>query len=101
MANMSTGDAQRSYAIQCGSAFVNEYGRYDMFGQRSDGGPDDHNHLLAAYPLLWPYGMGGVETHRDIEVPYNVHVQWLLQYSDRRFRLHSQFIFQAFGVLQK
>ena len=50
---------------------------------------------------FWPYGKGGMEVNRRVDVPYNVHIQWTLQYFDRRFRLHPQFLFQAFGVLQK
>jgi hypothetical protein len=45
--------------------------------------------------------MGGVETYRQIDVSYKTHIQWSLQYSDKRFRHHGQFIFQVFGVLQK
>jgi hypothetical protein len=101
MANASTGTVQNGYAVKRGSAFVNEYARTNSSGQRTNGSLEDPNHLLGAYPTLWPYAIGGIETHREIDVPYNVHVQWSLQYSDRRFRHHSQFIFQAFGVLQK
>ncbi|KIM74273.1 hypothetical protein PILCRDRAFT_92659 [Piloderma croceum F 1598] len=40
-------------------------------------------------------------TIRRGNVPYNVHVCWALQYSDTRYCHHGQFIFQAFGILQK
>jgi hypothetical protein len=45
--------------------------------------------------------MGGIETKRATDVPYNIHVRNLLQYPDKCFRLDPSFIFQAFGVLQK
>jgi len=32
---------------------------------------------------------------------YVQHTRWALRYSDRHFRLDPQFIFQAFGVMQK
>jgi hypothetical protein len=57
--------------------------------------------MLAAFPVLWPYAEGGFEVGRPINVPYDVHVWCVLQYPCKRFRHHSQFIFQVFGVLQK
>ena len=48
-----------------------------------------------------PYRTGGIETQWRIDVPYNMHIQWALQHLDRQFRHHGQFMFQAFGVLQK
>ena len=100
MANI-TSSVDDEYAVRRGSSFVNEYPRTNESGQRTHGGTDNPNHLLGAYPMLWPYGMGGIETRRAIDVPYNIHARWCLQYSDKRFRHHGQFIFQAFGVLQK
>jgi hypothetical protein len=101
MANASAKDVSGGYGVRRGSAFVNEYARTDIIGQRTDGGPDDPNHTMGCYPWLWPYAMGGIETARPIDVPYNIHVRSLLQYPDKRFRLDPTFIFQAFGVLQK
>lgn len=101
MANTSSIGKENGYAIRRGSAFVNEYPRIGPDGSRSHGGIENPNHLLGAYPTLWPYGTGGIKTQWWIDVPYNVHVQWALQHSDRRFRHHGQFMFQAFGVLQK
>src|ERR1700685_880245 len=34
-------------------------------------------------------------------MPYNIHVQWCLQYVDKHFRHPRHFMFQAFGVLRK
>ena len=51
--------------------------------------------------MLWPYATGVLETDQPIDVPYNIHIQIALQYHDRQFSSHHQFIFQAFGVLQK
>lgn len=101
LANTSVAERQEGYAVKRSGDFVNEYGRIDGDGLRTDGGPDDPNHMMGAFPTLWPYGKGGIETKRAIEMPYNRHVRWALQYADRRFRLHHQFVFQAFGVLQK
>jgi hypothetical protein len=88
--------------IRRGSAFVNEYARVDpSTGQRNDGGPSDANHLLGSFPTLFPFGLGGFETQRTVDVPYEAHVRWALQYEDRRFRKDPHFPFQVFGVCQK
>lgn len=90
------------FIIRRGSAFVNEYARKDpMTGERNDGGPSNPNHLLGSFPTLFPYGRGGFETKRTINVPYEVHARWALRYHDRRFRKDSHFPFQVFGVCQK
>lgn len=59
------------------------------------------NPLMAAYPLLWPYGRGGIEEGRQESLSFNEHVKWALQYYDRRFRTHHSFPFVAFGIEQK
>jgi len=53
-----------SYAVQQGSMFVNEYPRRDDGGSLTIGTPDNLNHLLGAFPFLFPYGMGGFEVER-------------------------------------
>ncbi len=50
------------YFIRRGSAFINEYARINTeTGERTDGGPGNPNHLLGAFPWLFPYGCGGFE----------------------------------------
>ncbi|KAF8441076.1 hypothetical protein L210DRAFT_3363751, partial [Boletus edulis BED1] len=65
------------------------------------GNEDDSNHLLGAFPCLFPYGYRGFEVDRPRKLSYAEHVRWALCYADRRFRLDIHFVFQAFGVLQK
>jgi len=90
------------YIIRRGSAFVNEYARTDsVTGLRNDGGPSNPNHLLGSFPTLFPYGKGGFETNRPINVPYETHAKWTMLYADKRFRKDYQFPFQIFGVCQK
>lgn len=101
MANVSAKDVSNGYGIRHGSLFVNEYARIDTSGQHTDGGPKDPNHTMGCYLWLWPYVMGGIETKRATDVPYNIPARRLLQYLDKHFRLDPSFIFQAFGVLQK
>ncbi|KAJ7475396.1 hypothetical protein B0H11DRAFT_1917799 [Mycena galericulata] len=100
-ANAASEFREKSFKIRRDSAFVNEYARVDANGQRFDGGPSNPNHMLGAFPTLFPYGKGGFEVERDVDVPYESHARWALQYSDGRFRKDLYFIFQAFGVVQK
>ncbi|RDB26275.1 ATP-dependent DNA helicase pfh1 [Hypsizygus marmoreus] len=97
-----TGDQAADLVIRRSSAFVNEYARQDkLTGQRTDGGPDDTNHLLGCFPVLFPYGQGGFEVDRLENVPYEKHAAWALQYFDKRFRKDPHFMFLVFGVIQK
>ncbi|KAF7294856.1 ATP-dependent DNA helicase [Mycena indigotica] len=91
----------QDYGIRKGNAFVNEFARYDENKERFDGGPANPNHLLGAFPILFPYGYGGLEVDRKIKVTYEEHVRWALQHASGRFRRHTSFIFQVFGVLWK
>ncbi|KAF8816193.1 hypothetical protein BYT27DRAFT_7248501 [Phlegmacium glaucopus] len=102
LANCCEGRQEEDYMIRRGSAFVNEYARIDpTTGQRNDGGPSDANHLLGSFPTLFPFGQGGFEIDREVNVPYEMHVRWALRYEDKRFREDHQFPFQVFGVCQK
>ena len=101
LANSTSSSLEGGFAIKRGGAFVNEYARMDSDGKRFDGGVDNPHHLGGAFPVLWPYVKGLPETHHPTDVPYNIHIQTALQYSNRQFSLHHQFMFQVFGVLQK
>ncbi|KAF7301695.1 ATP-dependent DNA helicase [Mycena indigotica] len=95
--NFAPSSNAKDYAVRPGSTFVNEYPREDA-GQRTDGGPSNANHLLGTFPLLFPYGLGGLEVDRRTKVSYEEHVRWALQYDDGRFRRDLYFMFQVFGV---
>lgn len=102
LANSTIENQSGDYTIRRGSAFVNEYARTDSAtGLRNDGGPSNPNHLLGSFPTLFPYGKGGFETSRPINVPYETHAKWTMQYADKRFRKDIQFPFQIFGICQK
>ncbi|KAF7298998.1 ATP-dependent DNA helicase [Mycena indigotica] len=64
-------------------------------------GPTNANHLLGTFPVLFPYGLGGLEVDRPSKVSYEEHVRWALQYDDGRFRKDLYFMFQTFGVQVK
>lgn len=93
--------SEERFKVKRGSRFVSEYGRKSDDGLRTDGGPSNPNHLLGAFPVLFPFGIGGFETCRRVNVPYEVHARWALMYTDRRFRKDLHFVFQVFGVVQK
>jgi len=93
--------SSESYAVRCGSTFVNEYPRRDTEGSLSIGEPDDPNHLLGTYPYLFPYAMGGFEVSCTQPLSYESHASWALCYADRHFQLDTTFMFQVFGVVQK
>lgn len=102
LSNCSQMIHDEDYMVRRGSAFVNEYARINPeTGLRTEGGSSDTNHLLGAFPTLFPFGQGGFEIERQVNVSYEAHVRWALQYDDRRFRKDPHFPFQVFGVCQK
>ena len=70
---------------------------------QSDGpdGPAQPNFFERVFPCLFPYGIGGIEAYRAVEVNFRSHVKWALQYFDRRFRKHETFPFVCFGISQR
>ncbi|KAF7318390.1 ATP-dependent DNA helicase [Mycena chlorophos] len=102
--NLLRGEAapgrRADYGVRPGSSFINEYPRMHNKA-RTTGGPENANHLLGAFPTLYPYALGGVEVDRVDGVSYDAHVKWALQYADGRFRRDLYFVFQVFGVRQK
>lgn len=104
LANAFTNTLNRekeSYTVKHGSEFVNEYPRLNAAHERYAGTTEDPNHLLGAFPCLFPYGYGGFEIQRPRTVSYEAQAKWCMKYSDRRFRKDFHFMFQVFGVIQK
>ncbi len=64
-------------------------------------GTASQNFFERAFPCLFPFGCGGLDAPRTKHLDFRSHVQWCLQYHDRRFRKHETFPFLAFGILQK
>ncbi|PBK62610.1 hypothetical protein ARMSODRAFT_1024597 [Armillaria solidipes] len=93
--------SEEHFKVKRGSRFVSEYGRKSDDGLRTDRGPSNPNHLLGAFPVLFPFGIGGFETSWHVNVPYEVHARWVLMYADRRFHQDLHFVFQVFSVVQK
>jgi hypothetical protein len=101
LANASSSEMEDGQLIRQSSEFVNKYGHRDQHDNLTDGGPDNPNHMMGTFVMLWPYGVSGIETRQPIDVLYDVHVRTLLQRDGKQFRQHHNFIFQAFGILQK
>ena len=101
LAKLLEHDFNTGLAVKRSSDFVNEYPRKDEDGEDFPGTVDDPNIWLASFPTLFPYGQGGIEISRGRKVTLAAHAKWALEYCDKRFRNHLQFMFQAFGILQK
>ncbi|KAG0695956.1 hypothetical protein DFH29DRAFT_758462, partial [Suillus ampliporus] len=72
------------------------------FGSGQHGECDSNiNPLAAAYLVLFPYGIGGIEANREKKIGFNEHIRWALQYYDHRFHIHHSFPFLAFSIEQK
>jgi len=89
------------YRVQRRTTFVNEYPRRNTDQTLSIGDSDNPNHLLGAFPCLFPYASGGFEVQRPRPVSYEAHAQWTMRYGDRRYHKDLHFMFQVFGVIQK
>ncbi|KAK0196730.1 hypothetical protein F5146DRAFT_1129536 [Armillaria mellea] len=92
---------EERFRVKRHSRFISKYARVSEDGLHTDGGPSNPNHLLGAFPVLFPYALRGFETARKIDVPYEIHTRWAMLYGDRRFRKDLHFLFQVFGVIQK
>lgn len=79
------------YAVQHGWTPASDFRH-----QRSE-----ENFWEKAYPTLFPYGEGGPERERAVEVTLSEHVRWLMEYYDRRFRCHPGFLFATYSVQQR
>jgi hypothetical protein len=97
MANLWNENQEGPYGVRHGYRAVS-----DFPSQTSGGEPSKASNLFEkAFPSLYPYGEGGIEANRPVLVSFKHHVQWSLQYFDRRFRRHETFSFFCFGVLQR
>lgn len=98
MLNLWSGGGEGSYAVRHGTKPVNDFGR-PRHGDPVD--PHRLNFFERAYPVLFPYGCGGIERDQPVPISFIDHVRWALQYHDRRFRRHETFPFVSFGIQQR
>ncbi|KAJ3559079.1 hypothetical protein NM688_g560 [Phlebia brevispora] len=105
MANTWKSGYEGLYAVRPGTRWVSDWGpsistRNPPDGERPDG-TQEANFFERAFPCLFPYGRGGIEANRPVNLDMQSHVRWLLQYCDRRFRKHETFVFVVFATLQR
>jgi len=79
------------YSYWRGNDYVNEYARQRLgSNKRYKGSSQDSNHLLGCYPTLFPYGKGGFEVARTVDVSYEKHIKWSLTYHETLTALLSE-----------
>lgn len=100
--NLWNTSEEGAYAVRHGKDAVNDFGRPHK------GKPDGidrtatgKNFFERAFPILFPFGRGGIEADRPNEVGFSQHVRWCLRFHDGRFRRHETFSFTAFGIQQR
>lgn len=91
-----------AYAVRHGTCPIGDFG---IRRNAQQGGTNaeavESNYFERVFPVLFPYGEGGVEAQRSVVVDFADHIKWLLDYHNRRFRTHETFSFVAFGILQR
>ena len=94
LVNLFDTSQEGRYAIRHSMSAINDFGKNaNLTGAL--------NPLSAAFPILFPYGIGGIEAEWPIKVSLRDHTRWALQFYDRRFATHHSFLFVAFALIQK
>ncbi|KIL59183.1 hypothetical protein M378DRAFT_85403, partial [Amanita muscaria Koide BX008] len=81
------------YDIRPGRTFVRD------LPERGEEGDKVFNYSASAFPNLFPYGIGGVESCSSLG--FTEHIRYCLLYHDHQFRKHHSFSFVMFGLFQK
>ena len=94
LANLFDTSQEGGYAIRHSMSAINDFGENaNLTGAL--------NPLAATFPILFPYGIGGIEAERPIKVSLRDHTRWALQFYDWQFATHHSFLFMAFALIQK
>ena len=98
--NMWKRGQEGAYAVRHGREPVSDFPprQEDCIGSDTAARP---NFFEKAFPCLFPYGLGGIEAYRPVQIDFREHTKWALQYFDRRFRKHETFPFVCFGISQR
>ncbi|GJF00155.1 helitron helicase-like domain-containing protein [Phanerochaete sordida] len=104
--NLWSDDHEGGYAVRHGGRPARDFGpaastRAGTITDDLSTSADAENFFEKAFPCMFPYGRGGIEAVRRVNVDFRNHVRWALQYHDRRFRKHETFPFVSFGMLQR
>jgi len=91
-----TENGEGGYAVRHGKHALSD------FGVPLPGEHEPHiNPMAAAYPCLFPFGVGAPEMPDVRHLSFDDHIRWCLEYHDRRFRVHESFMYHAYGIQQK
>lgn len=104
LSNLWKDGQEGGYAVRHGLQPVSDFGRTRKQASQAkeDEDPNQPNFFERAFPALFPYGRGGIESFdRPTMLDFRDHVRWCLLYHDRRFRKHETFPFIAFGISQR
>jgi hypothetical protein len=103
LSNLWKDGNEGGYAVKHGQVPVSDFGTHKNAAPDWDpsSASTQGNFFEQAFPCLFPCGHGGIEAARQVPVDFREHLQWALQYHDRRFRRHHTFPFVAFSILQK
>ena len=99
LANLWKDGREGGYAVRHGRQPVSDFpprGTGD-----SECPADQPNFFEKAFPCLYPFGRGGLESPRPVPLGFPEHIRWSLEYCDRRFRKHETFPFITFGISQR
>ena len=102
--NMWARGQEGAYAVRHGRDPVSDFPPRPKNGDSQENRSDtsaEPNFFEKAFPCLFPYGLGGIDARRPVEIDFPNHVRWALQYFDRRFRKHETFPFVCFGISQR
>ena len=75
LANMQ--DSEGGYIVRHGLQPLSKF----RTGYRDQPNPK-RNHLATAFPVLFPYRIGGIKGRQECTIGFDEHVQWALQYHD-------------------
>ncbi|KAH9203071.1 hypothetical protein DL95DRAFT_508538, partial [Leptodontidium sp. 2 PMI_412] len=77
------------------------YARRDPRGQSAlVNSWEDPHYLTAAFPTLFPKGIGGHLDQRAVPVSLTAFAEWTLHHHSRRFARHKTFMYLLYDVLQ-
>ncbi|KAJ6631969.1 hypothetical protein B0H10DRAFT_2159554 [Mycena sp. CBHHK59/15] len=91
--NLWRSGKEGAYAVRHGRHPVNDFGK-PRADDPKPADPDRPNFFEKAFPCLFPYGKGGLEADRPVELKFGEHIKWALQ-------RHETFPFVAFGISQR
>ena len=103
LANLWKEGREGGYAVRHGHQPVNDFRNRGQPGDDMENGADLKlpNFFEQAFPILYPYGEGGIESNQGTPIDFSEHVKWSLRYHDQQFCRHETFPFLSFEIQQR